>query len=85
VQEPLTPATAKRLLLEIIASGRVDISGHAWIEMDADGLTVQDVFHVLRGGVVEPGEFERGSWRYGCGRVATSRWWNSTLKLGRLS
>jgi hypothetical protein len=31
-----------------------------------------DVVNVLRGGVVEPGEFERGSWRY---RVHTVRIW----------
>ncbi len=38
--------------------------------MAKDGLAEIDVVNVLRGGVVEPGEWENGSWRY---RVRTSR------------
>jgi hypothetical protein len=38
--------------------------------MAKDDLTTTDVLTMLRGGVVEPGEFERGSWRY---RVRTAR------------
>ncbi len=38
--------------------------------MAKDGLAEVDVVNVLRGGVVEPGEWENGSWRY---RVWTSR------------
>jgi hypothetical protein len=33
-------------------------------------LTMVDVTNVLRGGVVDPAEFENGSWRY---RVRTAR------------
>jgi hypothetical protein len=33
-------------------------------------LTAVDATNVLRGGVVEPGEFENGSWRY---RIRTQR------------
>jgi hypothetical protein len=32
--------------------------------MAADNITEGEVMGVLRGGVVEPGEQERGSWRY---------------------
>jgi hypothetical protein len=38
--------------------------------MRKDGLTELDVVNVLRGGVVEPGEWENGSWRY---RVRTQK------------
>ena len=32
--------------------------------MAKDGVTTQDVEAVLGGGVVEPGELEKGTWRY---------------------
>jgi hypothetical protein len=35
-------------------------------------ITRVDVVNVLRGGVVEPGEHDKGSWRY---RVHTIRIW----------
>ncbi len=38
--------------------------------MLADDMTTVDCENVLRGGVVRPGEEERGSWRY---QVETSR------------
>jgi hypothetical protein len=38
--------------------------------MAKDHLDAVDVDNVLRGGVVEPGEYENGSWRY---RVRTDR------------
>jgi hypothetical protein len=38
--------------------------------MAKDKLTMQDVVNVLRAGVVEPSEFERGSWRH---RAKTNR------------
>ncbi len=35
--------------------------------MANDEMTEQDVINVLRAGqIYEPGEFVRGSWRYGC-------------------
>jgi hypothetical protein len=64
LRERLTPAAATVLLLQILERGRVDISPHAWKEMEDDGMTVQDVYQVLRGGVVEPGELVAQSWRY---------------------
>jgi hypothetical protein len=54
----------KALLIEIVETGRVEISPHAWKEMTDDQMTVQDVYQVLRGGVTEPGEHRQGSWRY---------------------
>ena len=50
--------------------GSVRFSGHALEEMAKDGLTTVDCVNVLRGGIVEPAEFENGSWRY---RVRTSK------------
>ena len=70
MQEPLDEARAKKLIREILRDGEVSYSGHALDEMDKDKLTALDCANVLRGGWVEPAEFERGSWRY---RVRTNR------------
>ena len=37
--------------------------------MEKDGLTTPDVLNVVRAGIVEPSELERGSWRH---RVKTN-------------
>jgi hypothetical protein len=68
--EPLSPPDARRLIREILQSGSVVLSRHAAEEMAKDSLTMVDVTNVLRGGVVDPAEFENGSWRY---RVRTAR------------
>jgi hypothetical protein len=68
--EPLTPIEVKRLVGAILDEGAVTFSKHALMEMDKDGLTTVDVVNMLRGGVVEQGELENGSWRY---RVRTAR------------
>ena len=65
----LVPATVKRFILRILEVGTVSFSSHALDEMRKDKLTTVDCSNVLRGGVVEPGELERGSWRY---RVKTN-------------
>jgi len=70
VKEPLSPTQAKATILIILTQGEVTFSGHADEEMAKDNLTDDDVLNVLRAGVVEPGEFERQSWRY---RVRTAR------------
>lgn len=70
MNEPLHPVKAKKLILAILATGTVSWSKHAFDEMAADNLTTVDVVNVLRAGVVQPGEFENGSWRY---RVSTQR------------
>lgn len=68
--EPLAPATARRVVRTILGSGSVSFSDHALAALAADDLTTVDCTSVSRGGVVEPGELVRGSWRY---RVSTAR------------
>jgi hypothetical protein len=70
VKEPLSPDAARTLIRSILQSGRFVYSPHAEEEMAKDGITTVDAVNVLRGGVVQPGEFERGTWRY---RVRTAR------------
>lgn len=72
IDEPLGPTDAKRLIREILENGAVHFTQHAFDEMARDALEAQDCTNVLRGGVVEPAEPERGSWRY---RVHTARMW----------
>ena len=66
----LDAATARKLLREILAIGTLFYSNHAKREMAKDQLTTADIANVLRAGVVEPSELERGSWRH---RVKTNR------------
>jgi hypothetical protein len=66
----LDPTRARQRIRNILNSGTVSFSGHALEEMAKDNLTTVDCTNVLRGGVVEPPEFERGTWRY---RVRTNR------------
>ena len=68
--EPFDPSEAKRRIRSILDTGVVVPSGHALEEMAKDSLTMVDCINVLRGGRVEPAEWERGSWRY---RVRTAR------------
>ena len=70
LREPLSPVEARKLLRAIMAGGDVGFSNHALDEMEQDGLDEAEVRSVLRSGVVEPAEFERGSWRH---RVRTRR------------
>jgi hypothetical protein len=69
-EEPLDPPRAKQHIRGILTNGSLSFSNHALEEMDKDKLTAVDVTNVLRGGVVDPAEFENGSWRY---RVRTAR------------
>src|SRR5437016_4303904 len=62
--ECLPPATVKRALLAALADGGVSFTRHALTEMAKDKITEDEALAVLRAGVVEPGELERGSWRY---------------------
>jgi hypothetical protein len=68
--EPLTPVEARRLIGAILDGGSVTFSKHALKELEKDDLATVDAVNMLRGGIVEPGEFENGSWRY---RVRTAR------------
>ena len=64
MKEPLTPATAKRLLVTLLVEGTLSFTKHAYEEMSKDNLTEIDVQNTLRGGAVRPGEFVGGTWRY---------------------
>ena len=70
MDEPLAPEAVKRLIREILKSGRFAYSKHAKDAMLDDDLTTVDCENVLRGGVVRPGEREHGTWRY---RVETNK------------
>jgi hypothetical protein len=66
----LSNVDAKRWIAQIARSGDARFSNHALEEMEKDELTTVDVANVLRGGIVEFSEEQRGTWRY---RVRTSR------------
>jgi len=68
--EPLDPAAAKALIASILRTGSVTPSQHALEQLKARAMTMVDVVNILRAGVVEPGEFLNGTWRY---RVRTPR------------
>ena len=70
MDEPLPPDEAERLILWILEFGAFDFSPHSFKELENDRLSTVDAVNVLRGGVVGPGEYEKGSWRY---RVSTQR------------
>ena len=72
MKEPLSPPQARRLIQDIPAGGEVVSSKHATEEMATAHLTIIDCVNILRGGIVEPAEWESGSWRY---RVHTQRIW----------
>lgn len=58
------------MIRRILATGQVGLTGHAEEELAKDTLTMVDAINVLRGGAVDPPEYENGSWRY---RVRTAR------------
>ncbi len=62
--EPLEPTRAKVLISEILKTGSVSFSRHARDEMKKDKLESTDATNVLRAGKVEPGELDKGTWRY---------------------
>jgi hypothetical protein len=68
--EPLRPNEARRLIRAILEQGNLRFSQHALDEMAHDALDTVDCTNVLRAGVVDPPEWEHGSWRY---HVRTAR------------
>ena len=70
MKEPLPPATVKRLLVSLLATGTLSFTKHVYEEMAKDDLTEIDVRNTLKGGTVRPGELVSGTWRY---RVETRR------------
>jgi hypothetical protein len=68
--QPLAPTKAKERIRRVLTRGSIVPTAHAKQEMRKDGLNMVDVTNVLRGGVVDPAEWENGEWRY---RVRTQR------------
>jgi hypothetical protein len=64
VLEPLGTREVRRLVARVLTDGTVSFTGHAMDELGKDGLTTADAVAVLRKGIVGPGEWENGSWRY---------------------
>ena len=63
-QEPLTPARAKLLIRRIREAGDIALSGEARKRMQERSVSAIEIDHALRAGVVDPGEYANGSWRY---------------------
>lgn len=63
-REPLDPARAKLLIRSIRESGDIALSGEARKRMLERGVSAIEIDHALRAGVVDPGEYANGSWRY---------------------
>ena len=61
LKEPLEPDRARRLIGEILEKGSVTFSGHSEKALADDDLSTVDAINVLRGGVVQPAEFESDS------------------------
>lgn len=70
LDEPFSPLQVRRLIRDVLNDGNLEFSSHALEEMLQDGLSEMDIVNVLRGGWPDPGEYEKGSWRY---RISTSR------------
>lgn len=71
LEEPLKPSQVKTLIRFILSEGEVTYSRlHAEERLRKWGLSTVDCVNVLRGGAVDEGEYENGSWRY---RVHTPR------------
>lgn len=67
---PQKKEDAKKLIRKLINDGSFQLSPHAKKERDKDSLTDVDVVNVLRGGIVDEGEYENGEWRH---RVRTQK------------
>ena len=70
LREPLDGSDVRRLLREILDSGELGISSHAYDKMEADQLVEQDVRNCLWAGRFDSCDLEQRSWRY---RVRTAK------------
>lgn len=70
MNEPVDARILRQILQAALSSGEVRFSRHGLDEMGKDGLVERDCLNVLRGGVWDGCDFERGSWRY---RVRTPK------------
>lgn len=65
MSEPYHPSKVKTLLIAVLGKGgTLGFSKHAYDEMRKDNMTEVDVRNVLKGGAPQPGEIEKGTWRY---------------------
>ena len=62
--DSLDPNTAKRVIRDWITRGSLRWSNHALERIPERGLTTVDCVNALKSGVVDPPEWENGSWRY---------------------
>lgn len=62
--EPFGENTAKQLIRECIAREHVNWTDHALHRCSERGLTTVDCVNALKSGVVDPAEWENGTWRY---------------------
>ena len=67
---PLKPDLVKSLIREILRTKSFAYTNHALEELGADQMTTLNCESVLRSGVVQPPDFQVGTWRY---RVETGR------------
>lgn len=68
---PLSPDKSKRLIRDVIQKGGVIWGRHVLEDkFPKEKLNTVDCINVMRGGTVDPPEFENGEWRY---RVWTSK------------
>lgn len=70
LQHPLSPATARQLVRDILKGGHVNYSGHVIQRMEERSCDQMDVVNVLRCGNYEAPEIVSNSWRY---RIRTNR------------
>lgn len=70
MNEPVDARTLRQILQAALSGGEVRFSRHGLEEMAKDGLVEQDCLNVLRGGLWDGCDFERGTWRY---RVRTPK------------
>lgn len=64
VDEPLDPATAKRLANQALVAGRIILDDHVRQRMAQRKVTLMDVHRVLRAGAPQQGELDGGTFRY---------------------
>lgn len=64
-KEPLRPSDAKKLIRSILKAGIVTYAQpHALERMRERQMDMLDCTNILRGGKINEGEYENGSWRY---------------------
>lgn len=64
IDEPLCEADVRRFLRGALDGGELRFSGHAYEEMENDGLVEQDVRNCLWAGQFDGRDFVGDSWRY---------------------